>query len=126
MNKKHEQQAMIVESDEIELGKRLREAREYLGLSQEIVASHLRVPRPAISSIESGKRNVTVPELKRFAQLYRRSFEYFVEESPTEADETVAALFRTTKDLNDVDREQVLRFAEFLKHAGPAPRPKNE
>jgi len=119
-------QLQVVETDVVQVGRRLKEAREFLGLSQEVVANHLGVPRPAISAIEGGKRNVTVLELKQFSQLYRRSYDYFLEDDPGEADETVFALFKTAKDLNDVDREQVLRFAEFLKHAGPVPRPKHE
>ena len=31
------------------------------------------------------------------------------------------ALFRTTRDLTHQDKEQVLRFAEFLRNAGLAP-----
>ena len=39
-----------------------------------------------------------------------------------EEDATSQALFRTTKALSDKDREQVLRFAEFLRTAGTPPR----
>jgi ribosome-binding protein aMBF1 (putative translation factor) len=40
------------------LARNIRSEREYLGLSQEDVASVLGVPRPAISSIENGRRMV--------------------------------------------------------------------
>jgi hypothetical protein len=36
-------------------------------------------------------------------------------------DPTAVALFRAAKSLTNDDRLQVLRFAEFLKEAGPAP-----
>jgi hypothetical protein len=36
-------------------------------------------------------------------------------------DETTGALFRTARELSDSDKEQVLRFAQFLHHAGRAP-----
>ena len=38
------------------LGALLREAREYLGLSQELVAEKLGIPRASVSAIETGKR----------------------------------------------------------------------
>ncbi len=45
------------------LAERLREAREYLGLSQQFVAEHTSIPRVAISAIENGKRKVEALEL---------------------------------------------------------------
>jgi transcriptional regulator with XRE-family HTH domain len=107
----------------VELGRRLREAREYLGLSQEQVADHLGIPRPSVSTIEAGKRRITFLELKRLAELYRRPLSYFSGEEEQDTDETTDALFRTTKELSSTDREQVLRFAQFLRTAGPAQAP---
>jgi transcriptional regulator with XRE-family HTH domain len=107
----------------VELGKRLREAREYLGLSQEQVADYLRIPRPSVSTIEAGKRRISFLELKRLADLYRRPLSYFSGDEEPEVDETTNALFRTTQELSSADREQVLRFAQFLRTAGPAQAP---
>jgi transcriptional regulator with XRE-family HTH domain len=105
------------------LGRKLREAREYTGLSQDQVADHLGMPRPSVSAFEGGKRKVTFLELKRLAALYKRPLSYFSDESSEPEDPTTAALFRTTQELSADDREHVLRFAEFLRHAGPARRP---
>jgi transcriptional regulator with XRE-family HTH domain len=107
----------------VELGRRLREAREYLGLSQEQVADHLGIPRPSVSTIEAGKRRISFLELKRLATLYRRPLAYFSDEEVPAGDDTTDALFRTTQELNSTDREQVLRFAQFLRTAGPAKPP---
>lgn len=109
--------------DEVKLGRRLKEAREFLGLSQESVSAAMNLPRATISALEGGKRKVSGVELQRFATLYRRDIEFFFRSEPEPEDHLVAALFRATKELNEQDREQVLKFAEFLKHAGPAPRP---
>ncbi len=49
------------------LGSRLKEAREYLGLSQDEVARIVHIPRPAISLMEAGQRKVEAIELKRLA-----------------------------------------------------------
>jgi transcriptional regulator with XRE-family HTH domain len=108
----------------VELGERLRRSREYLGLSQGEVAEHMSLSRPAITNMESGRRKVSTFELARLAGLYRRPYDYFLGEAPeVPEDETTGALFRTTRELSDRDREQVLRFAQFLRNAGPAPRP---
>jgi transcriptional regulator with XRE-family HTH domain len=107
------------------LGERLRDAREYLGLSQGEVAQALDVPRPSVSAMEAGKRKVSSMELGRLARLYRRPYEYFLGEKSDEdvsLDETGKALYRATRELSEEDREQVLRFAEFLSRSGPAPR----
>jgi transcriptional regulator with XRE-family HTH domain len=106
------------------LGQRLREAREALGLPQAAVADHLNIPRPSVSDLEAGRRRVTFLELKQLAALYRRPLSYFSGEDTDIHDETSQALYRTTAQLNDDDREQVLRFAQFLRDAGPAQPPK--
>jgi transcriptional regulator with XRE-family HTH domain len=106
-----------------ELGQRLREAREYLGYSQAEVADAVGLPRPAISRFETGQRKVSVLELGRLATLYHRTPDFFLRPPEPTEDATVNALFRATRQLSDRDREQVLRFAEFLRGAGPPPKP---
>src|SRR5262249_8765495 len=54
------------------LGERLREARKYLGLKQEEVATYLKIPRTALTDIENGQRRVEAIELTRLAKLYRQ------------------------------------------------------
>jgi transcriptional regulator with XRE-family HTH domain len=105
------------------MGARLRQAREYLGFSQEAVAEALSVPRASISAMEGGHRKVSSLELRDLARLYRRPIEWFYasDAEPIAEDETVSALFRATKNLTEQDKEQLLRFAEFLKGAGQAP-----
>jgi len=106
------------------MGVRLRQAREFLGLSQETVAETLSVPRASVSAMESGRRKVSSLELRDLARLYKRPIEYFYNDDSNQVfveDETVQALFRATKNLTDDDKEQVLRFAEFLRGAGQAP-----
>ena len=65
-----------IREDETVLAARLREAREYLGLSQEEVARHLDLSRASISAIEAGKRRVQSLELRDLARLYRTTVEY--------------------------------------------------
>lgn len=103
------------------LADRIRSEREYLNLKQEQVAEVLKTSRAAVSAIETGRRKVSGQELKRLAELFGTSVDRLLGAAPEE-DETTTALFRTTKSLSDHDRMQVLRFAEFLRNAGPAPQ----
>jgi transcriptional regulator with XRE-family HTH domain len=105
------------------MGARLRQAREFLGLSQEAVAESLGVPRASVSAMESGRRKVSSLELQDLARLYKRPMDFFLTDQDDEVaeDETVKALYRATSNLAQDDKEQVLRFAEFLRGAGQAP-----
>jgi transcriptional regulator with XRE-family HTH domain len=100
------------------VGKRLRTARETLGLTQDDVAGALGIPRTSVIAMEAGRRNVSALELRRLARLYRRNVQWLLGEE----DDAVAvdnALYRATNDLSDDDKEQVLRFAQFLASSGP-------
>ncbi|MCY4068499.1 MAG: helix-turn-helix domain-containing protein [Acidimicrobiaceae bacterium] len=99
-----------------QLAARLREAREYIGLLQEDVARALGIPRASVSALESGKRQVSSLELRRLARLYRRPVGWLLGED-SEADHSVP-LHRAAAALSDNDKEQLLRFAEFLAGAG--------
>jgi len=99
------------------LADRLREAREYLGLSQQFVADHTAIPRVAISAIENGKRKVEALELQALAALYKYPVTYFLEGALDEP-ASVRALAREATALSERDREEVLRFAQFVKAYG--------
>lgn len=102
------------------LAERIRHERSYVGLSQADVAEALGIPRAAVSALETGKRRVSGLELGRLAELFGTSVDSLLgREVPT--DETTTALFRATSSLTEIDKEQVLRFAEFLRGAGKAP-----
>jgi transcriptional regulator with XRE-family HTH domain len=96
------------------LVQKLKEAREAVGLSQDEVAKELELPRPAISQIENGNRRVEALELARLAKLYRQPLSFFADDEPAESPR-LQALHRTAKDLSEKDRDEVLRFAEFLR-----------
>ncbi len=100
-----------------QLGARLRDARDYLGLSQEEVARCLGIPRSALSNIETGQRRVDALELKRLAELYKRPVGYFTGEAPVESGlpEDIAHLARAAAGLSDRDRQELSRFADYLR-----------
>ena len=99
------------------LTERIREAREYLGLSQQFVAEQTGIPRVAISAIENGKRKVEALELEALARLYKYPVTYFLD-GDLEEPASIRALAREARGLTERDREEVLRFAEFLKAYG--------
>jgi transcriptional regulator with XRE-family HTH domain len=100
-----------------DLARLLKEAREYLELSQDEVAKELGVPRTAISLIESGQRKVDALELQKLARLYQRPVGYFTGEEITASGlpEEVAHLARAASKLSDQDRQQLAQFAEYLR-----------
>jgi transcriptional regulator with XRE-family HTH domain len=107
---------MIRDEDRKQLGERLRDAREYLGFSQEEVASYLGVPRSALSMMETGQRKVDALELSRLASLYQRPIGHFAGEAE---EATVGAEFdylaRKVSELSPDDRRELGRFADFLR-----------
>jgi transcriptional regulator with XRE-family HTH domain len=52
------------------IGLRIKELREKAGMSQDVLAQKMKLPRPAISQIESGTRKVSADELVSFSQLF--------------------------------------------------------
>jgi transcriptional regulator with XRE-family HTH domain len=101
--------------DAVALGKRLKEAREYVGITQEEAANHLKVRRSAISEMEAGKRGVGALEMKSLAGLYERPTSWFTGEIEQHVPEDVAFLARTVSDLSENDRGELASFAEFLR-----------
>ncbi|ADV14586.1 putative transcriptional regulator [Mesorhizobium australicum WSM2073] len=100
----------------VRLGKRLKDAREYVGITQEEAANHLKVRRSAISEMEAGKRGVGALEMKSLAVLYERPTSWFTGESEQlHVPEDVAFLARTVSDLSENDRGELASFAEFLR-----------
>src|SRR6266481_446073 len=99
------------------LGDRLKEARKYLGLKQEEVATYLKIPRTALTDIESGQRRVEAIELTRLAKLYRQPVAYFTVEDEASASlpVDVAHLARRVADLSQRDRDELARFAKYLR-----------
>ena len=115
-------------SDErLKLAERLKAAREYLGFSQDEVAKFLGISRSALSNIETGQRRVEAVELSRLATLYKKPVTYFTSAGEVTEDalpSDVAHLARKVSALSKKDRDELSRFADFLKSRGSADKGK--
>ena len=100
--------------DQAAIASRLKEAREYLGLSQQEVTDATGIPRSAVSLIESGKRSVVAQELTALARLYQRPTAYFTGEELLAYPADINMLARHASTLSEKDRSELLRFTEFL------------
>jgi transcriptional regulator with XRE-family HTH domain len=96
------------------VGARLRDAREAMGLTQADVAQVIGWSRPTLVAVEKGDRKITGLELRRLARLYQRDVAWLLGEESTESAAASTALHRATANLSETDKQQVLRFAEFL------------
>jgi transcriptional regulator with XRE-family HTH domain len=100
------------------LAQRLKETRSYLNLSQQYVSEQTGLPRSAISEIENGRRRVDSLELKRLARVYGYPTSFFLGDEEPADDESVIALARLAGEMSESDRQEILRFATYLRHAG--------
>jgi len=88
------------------LAARLRTAREAAGLTQEVVARQLGLPRSSLAQVELGNRTVSGLELDALARLYGRSIEEFLAEG-FRPEDSLVAIFRA--EATFADAEEVAR-----------------
>lgn len=105
------------------LGERLKEEREYRGFSQDEVARYLGMPPVALSLIESGARDISPENLRRLAKLFRITLESLTVESHDAVDaESFPLPPRAAATLSPTDRDEVRRFAQYLRTTEGPPR----
>jgi len=90
------------------IGKKLKQAREALGYTQEQVAEKLKIGRPRYCDIENGKRDLPLKELYRFCEFFGRPLSYFLKEKLA-IESGFKILFRKTEG----DREVAKIISEF-------------
>jgi len=116
-----DEDADSIDRDRKALADRLRETREFLGLSQQEVADALGptvgLTRLAVSAIETGRRRVESVELAALARLYGQPLSYFLAPRPKAQvePEEVKFIARAASKMTPGDRAELLRFAEFLE-----------
>jgi len=96
------------------IGAKIREAREAAQKSQKELADVLGFESAtAISLIEAGERKMRVEDLAKVGEFLNRDVKFFIGLEDKAIDVRVA--LRADKDLNDKDREAILRFIELAK-----------
>jgi transcriptional regulator with XRE-family HTH domain len=104
------------------IGENLRHARQELRLSQSAVADEVGVSRQAVSAAESGKRAITVEELLKLANLYRRPLDFFLSAArPALVDPPTQRIqrrenVRSREELDPHDAGEIHAFTIWLQH----------
>lgn len=95
----------------------LRAARAAASLSQEHVAGAVGIPRPALSDIERGQRQVSASELKAFAALFGvTADELLIDRSKTSSDgceefQVAVTVFVTAHGVDRIDAQHGAEIA---------------
>src|SRR4051794_38189797 len=108
-----------MEKSEIEryrqIGKRIRESRVELGLSQLELAEQLRYQSAtAISLIEAGIRKVRLSDLEKIAKILRQDFDYLLNGKRPKREPNIQTALRA-EELTGGDIERVEEFIRFVK-----------
>ena len=87
------------------------------GLSQESLATHLKVAPNTISRWETGTYRPSVKDLEKISRFFGVSMNsFFPSETVNEDDdENLKALLRTARQLHPADLEELRKYAEFRK-----------
>jgi transcriptional regulator with XRE-family HTH domain len=96
---------------------RLRGAREYLGLPPDYTAKESGLDADVIEGLERGEREPTDLELRRLGRVLGYPIAYFRGETSSLEPGELAAVARWAEELEEDDRRQALRFAEYLRFA---------
>jgi Zn-dependent peptidase ImmA (M78 family)/DNA-binding XRE family transcriptional regulator len=94
----------------VNIGERLRVAREAIGYTQPVVASKSGVGVSSISDFENGKREPSFSQLSRFAEVYKKSIDFFLTDTvPAEA----VPLWRDEPETEEERKEAEARFRQL-------------
>ena len=87
------------------------------GLSQEALATHLKVAPNTISRWETGTYRPSLKDVEKIARFFGVSVMSFLPQDMVgeEEDENLKALLRTARQLHPADVEELRRYAEFRK-----------
>lgn len=101
--------------EKTEIGKRIRTARDRAGLSQEVVANELGIPRTAVTQLEAGNRSISSIELAGFARLVGRTPNAILQSQNEDGD--VLSLLRVIKGLENRPqvKQQINRTVELFE-----------
>jgi len=108
------------------IGRKLQQAREDVGLSQEELAKKIGCTQASLSNYELGKRRLYLADLQRIGQIMGKPIAYFLEDAEGEApvredlksllkDPYIREILLAIRDLNSAQRKSVLDFILWQK-----------
>jgi transcriptional regulator with XRE-family HTH domain len=99
----------------VEIGKRIEEIREQVGLSQSALARAIGTSQSAISQIEAGERNPSFDMLRQIAKALNVSIPHLVGAEVEQLSSSELAHFRNYRGLSDDAKKELEDFAAYLR-----------
>jgi Zn-dependent peptidase ImmA (M78 family)/DNA-binding XRE family transcriptional regulator len=99
----------------LEVGERLRRAREAASMSQANAAGAINIARTTLVAIEKGERRIRISELQQLARLYNTSVNAILREEAIQVD--LAPRFRKLLDSGDVAADHAAKLLADLATA---------
>lgn len=97
------------------LGKRIREERSKIGLTQEKLAEFSEVSTAYMGRIERGERNITVKTLVRIANALGTTIDYLLKDSvEVEDDSLVKQWLQLTVDRTDKEKQMAIDVIKVM------------
>lgn len=101
----------------IDLGRRIREERQKLNLTQEKLSEAVNVSTTYIGQIERGERCPTLETLLRISNSLGVSIDYLLHESINPSSTTLSNLWvQMTHELSDSEKEMIIELVKVIKN----------
>ncbi|PNV60803.1 XRE family transcriptional regulator [Clostridium sp. chh4-2] len=101
----------------IDLGRRIREERQKLNLTQEKLSESINVSTTYIGQIERGERCPTLDTLIRISNSLGVSIDYLLRESVTPSSTALMNLWiQLTRDLSDNEMKMIIELVNVIKN----------
>ena len=101
----------------MKLGEKIKSLRKSKGISQEELASTLKINRNFLSRIETGKSEPTASILKNIAKLFNIDLNSLldVKNISTDSDDKIKYITENCKNLNEKDIDFIIRIISVMK-----------
>lgn len=101
----------------IDLGRRIREERQRLNLTQEKLSETINVSTTYIGQIERGERCPTLETLIKISNSLGVSIDYLLHDSVISSSTTLMNLWiQLTQDLSDNEMEMIIELIKVIKN----------
>jgi len=96
------------------IGLKIKEAREFANMSQKELADRIGYESAtAISLLESGERKVSISDLQKMSDIFKRDIKFFLGREDEKPDLLFA--LRADKSLSKNEQDQIQNFIDFVK-----------